>query len=311
LEVPLILGLSNKSNIFFHKELTKNILERIMKHFFVLLAVIVFFSCSTNERFDFFIGQDLPDKQFNSEYGFPLIYLADTFSINSAKYANRYLENNMPKFVLYENGQLIYGVVENDKVIYYKITLSNEEMSNLFEELEIPKNKYFDKNNINAVSTWITDQPGTVLIINANYQKIITMYGSLGQMDDNKKKYHKKLLTIYNNIINYRNENAEVWMPDFIEVILWEYKGDRIQNTNEWPDIFPNLDSSNTIKLNESSYMLFINRDLYDEFMDYGIKISEQSNKHINFETIMINGKNMTFGYKFPLPNIKYWRIIH
>jgi len=282
----------------------------LMKQFLVLLAVIVSFSCSTtNERFDFFIGQDLPGKQFNSEYGFPLIYLLDTFSFNSGKYANRYLDRDMPKFVLYENGQLIYGVVENDKVIYYKITLSNEEIGNLFEELEIPKNKYFDKNNINAVSTWITDQRGTVLMINGNYQKIITTYGSLGRMDESKKKYHKKLLAIYNNIINYRNENAEVWMPDFIEFVLWEYKGVRVQNANEWPDIFPDLDSSNTIKLDEGRYMLFINRDLYDELMDYLIKISEQSSKHINFETIMISGKNMIFGYKFPLPNIKYWRI--
>jgi hypothetical protein len=55
--------------------------------------------------------------------------------------------------------------------------------------------------------------------------------------------------------------------------------------------------------------MLFVNRDLYNEFMEYIIKISEKQDKHIDRETIVINGKKMSFGYKIPLPNIKYWQI--
>jgi hypothetical protein len=92
--------------------------------YFWLFSIIII-SCTTiDEKMAYYIGEDLPNKEWNNEYGFPLIYLKDTYPFNSGKYANRYLDHNMPKFVLYENGQLIYGVLENDNINYYEVFLS-------------------------------------------------------------------------------------------------------------------------------------------------------------------------------------------
>jgi hypothetical protein len=281
---------------------------RRISYFLSFSIIIISISCTTtNEKIKYYIGEDLPTKKWNAEYGMPLIYLKDTYSFNSAKHANRYLDRNMPKFVLYENGQLIYGILENDKVNYYETVLSQDEIDNIFTELKIPENNFFENNNVNAVSTWSTDRPITLLIINRNYQKIITVYGSLSEMYDNKKKYHKKLLDIYNNLINYKNKNAKKWMPDNIEFLLNEWTS--AEYTNNWPENFPDLFSADTIKFNDNRYVLFIKRELHSEFMDYLIEISEKAKQHIDGETIIINGKKMLFGYKIPLPNIKYWYI--
>jgi hypothetical protein len=254
-----------------------------------------------------YFGEDLPTKKWNNEYGMPVIYLMDKYSINSGKYANRYLARDMPRFVLYENGQLIYGIVENERIVYYEVFLSKNEIDDIFIELNIPENELFEKNSVNAVSTWITDQSTTLLIINKKYQKIISIYGSLSQMDEKQKKFHIELLNIYDAIISYRNQHAKEWIPDYIEFSVSEWA--RAEYTSDWPDNFPDLFSSNTIKFDDRSYMLFIPKELYSEFMDYIIKMAEKQNRHIDRETITINGKKMLFGYKIPLPNIKYWRI--
>jgi len=290
---------------------------------FPLVCVLFLAACTqSNEKIDDYIGVDLPSKEWNKEYGKPLIYLKDTFfPIRGGSY---------PKFVLYENGQLIYGKIENERQVYFEILLSDIEMKNIFKKLGIPKYYFPEKDHFYIEHRG--EPPKTVFIINNNYQKIITMYGSIGDMNKQQKKEHKKLVNIYNNIINLINNNnfnAQKWMPNHIEVIVSEYMEQDSQDKwmelvkYEWPSNFPDLLSPDTVEIVDRSndsfnliycidYILIIHKELYDDFFDYMYEILGD---RYGWTGLIINDKKIWMGlsasnfYYTPLPNIKKWRI--
>jgi hypothetical protein len=194
-------------------------------------------------------------------------------------------------------------------------------MKNIFKELGIPRNNFFEKNHIDII--YRGEPPETVLIINKHYKKIITMSGSISLMDEEQTKEHEELVKIYNNIINYNNPNAERWMPDYIEQLMTDWaneystsiylrkndfgKYEGYDYINEWPSSFPDMFSRNTININGSDYVFLIKNELYSDFFKY--KIENFSDNEWE-KIIIINGKELWLynPYYFPLPNIKYWR---
>ncbi|MDR1178587.1 MAG: hypothetical protein LBK64_07150 [Spirochaetaceae bacterium] len=272
----------------------------------IVLILILFSSCTkTNVNLDDYFGVDLQIKEWDHEYGMPLIYLKDTFSPITG--------GSQPKFVLYENRQLIYGKIENDEIIYYETLLSEIEMKNIFKELGIPNNYFIEKNHINIITKG--EPPLTALIINTNFKKIITMYGSADWMDEAQEKDHKKLVNIYRNIINYNNQNAKRWMPDHFEVILADWENEPTSKLsvdytyiNEWPSHFPDLLSADTVQINDWDYIFSFKIELYNDFTNY---VLENFGKYPGYKTVIINNKNLwlaPFCMYMPLPNIKYWK---
>jgi hypothetical protein len=296
-----------------------------IKYCFLILIftlVVLFLNACTqsDDKLSDYIGIDLPSKKWNKEYGKPLIYLKDVFfPIKGGSY---------PKFVLYENGQLIYGKIENERQVYYEVLLSKMEMKNIFNKLGIPKYYFFEENHFNIEHGG--EPPETVFIINNNYKKIITMYGSISYMSEQQKKEHKKLVTIYNNIINFidnNNLNAKEWIPDHIEMIIFDFLDqDEWMGLEEyeWPSNFPDLSSSDTIEIIHRNnifydvidyidYILIIHKELYDDFFDYMYIILGDRD---GWTGLIINDKKLWLGlsasnfYYIPLPNIKEWDYI-
>jgi len=277
-------------------------------------AMIYFVSCTGSKtnldsyNIDSYFGIDLKSKEWNYEYGMPLIYLKDEFPHIMPNFGG-----NIPKFILYENGNLIYGKIENDKLIYYEVILSDKEMNNIFKELNIPNHNFSEDNHL---QTEYRGEPSTsILIINKNYSKIIKMTGRMEYINEKQKKKYKNFVKIYNNIINYKNQKAKEWLPDHIELVMWDWTNEpssaffvslkEYKSINKWPNNFPDLFS--TDKTYDYEYIFSFKKELFNDFYNF---MFENFNEYYDYKTVIVNDKKLwlaNFSGYIPLPNIKYW----
>ena len=226
-------------------------------------------------------------QQYDSTYGKYLIVLVETDPWLMV------IGSDVPTFALYENGQIIYKLIENEKVKFYEVNLTQTELQKVIQSLKITDELY-KLNHIEA-SDW-TDQPTNVLILNFRMKKAISVYGRLKSNGEAREKTPKEFLVVYDNIKNYKNPNAKEWLPNQIEVMFWDYN--YAQNKRPWIEGFPDLKSPTTIKINDELYSVFIDKKDFEKFKKYYSSMAAN-------EAIEINGRKMTISYRFPFPNMK------
>lgn len=226
-------------------------------------------------------------QQSSSTYGKVMIVLKETdpwlMSIGS----------DVASFALYEKGQIIYKTIENKKLKIYEVKLNQLELKKVIQTFSIPNSIYYLEENISASDG--TDQPSNNLYLNITKKKLVSVYGSL-RKEDVRKRTPKEFLLVYDNIKKYRNNSAKEWFPDKIEIIFWDY--DYAPNKRKWIKGFPDLNSKTTIKYNNDSYSVFIDKAKFDEFKKYYSKMGEK-------EAVEINGRKMAISYRLPFPNLK------
>lgn len=229
-------------------------------------------------------------QEFNEEFGRPLILLIEYDPWASV------IGSDVPIFVLYENGQIIYRVIEDNELNLYYIQFERDDIEDIIKSFEIPNSIYYVPNSINAVSSFVTDQPYTVLILDYKHRKTIDVYGSLP--GNQHKSSMNKFMLVYNKLINYHNENAEKWLPERIEVLFWDYS--YAPNKRPWIEGFPDLNSPETIKRSKynESYSVFIRKEQFKDFIEYYYSTGER-------EAVEINQKLMSMSFRFPFPNIR------
>lgn len=227
-------------------------------------------------------------QKFDNTYGKPIIALTETdpwlMVIGSDVYS----------FVLYEKGKIIYKSIENKKLKIYEVTLTQNELKKVIQSLLIPNSIYSLKENIDA-SDW-TDQPSNDLYLNITKPKTISVYGNLSKKGDARKKTPKEFLMVYDNIKKYKNNAAKEWFPKRIEIMFWDYN--YAPNKRPWIKGFPDLNSPSTIKFDNDSYSVFIDKGKFNEFKKYYSTIGEK-------EAVEINGRKMAISYRLPFPNLK------
>lgn len=227
-------------------------------------------------------------QQFDSTYGKPLIVLTETDPWLMV------IGSDVPTFALYEKGQIIYKSIENKKLKIYEVTLTQEELKKVIESLLISKSIYSLKDDITA-SDW-TDQPSNDLYLNITTTKNISVYGSLNDNGESRKKTPKEFLTVYDNIKKYKNNRAKEWLPKTIEVMFWDYN--YAPNKRPWIKGFPDLNSKMTVKFDNDSYSVFIDKEKFMEFKKYYSSMGEK-------EAVEINDRKMAISFRLPFPNLK------
>ncbi len=232
-------------------------------------------------------GQQNQEQQHEDSYGKPLVILVETDPWAMV------IGSDVPSFVIYETGQIIYKQIENKHLKFYEVILSKSELQNIIKSLGITDSIYKLPDHIDA-SSW-TDQPENELTINLDSLKIISVYGCVGTDTEVRAVTPKPFLTIYDNIKKYRNKKAKEWLPSKIEVMFWDY--DYAPNKRPWITGFPDLNSPTTIKRGDD-YSVFIDKKDYDKFKKYYSLRGEK-------EAVEINGKKMAIAYRLPFPNIK------
>jgi hypothetical protein len=249
--------------------------------FFILLLLFSYFSCKSSQKqiteIDF---QQISDE----DYGEPLLVLIQV---------NPWLligGSDSPTFVLYDNGKLIYQIIENNEINRYLVNFTQDEMNDFIEYLSIDEALYKMDNVIASygdVSPAIaellfasSDQIFTILYLNITENKVITVYGNIDLLD---------------RIRSYRNEDAIKWIPPKIEIIFWDYN--YAPNKRQWIDGFPDLNSPSTVNRRNGLFSVFIERDKYEIFFNYMREREE-------YEAVEINGKKMAISFRIPFPNV-------
>jgi hypothetical protein len=230
-------------------------------------------------------------QQFDSTYGKPLIVLIETDPWAMV------MGSDVPSFALYENGKIIYQRIENKQLKIYEVTLSKLELQNVIRSLDIADSFYKLPNNIKA-SSW-TDQPSNQLMLNFDSTKVISIYGKVRTDAEVRAATPKEFLTVYDNIKKYKSNSAKEWLPNKIEIMLWDYN--YAPNKRPWIAGFPDLNSPTTVKRGDGEdamYSLYIDKKDFEEFKKYYSSMGEK-------QAVEINGKKMAIDYRLPFPNLK------
>lgn len=166
-------------------------------------------------------------QTYKAEYGEPLIALIEK---------NPWLMvtgSDVPTFILYENGQIIYKKTIDNKVRYFKTAIAKKDVQSEIRKLGVTDSLETLPSNITA--TYASDQPTSELIINFDFRSQINVYGSLRyEKSPAREKTPSAFLNVFDKLINFKDNKAKEWLPDSIEVMLTSYSYSPEKPMN-WP----------------------------------------------------------------------------
>lgn len=225
----------------------------------------------------------------NEKYGRPIIALIETDPWLMV------IGSDVPTFVLYENGQIIYKKIFNKKTKYFEITNDKETTQKIIKSFGITDSLMKQQDYIEASTS--TDQPNNILLLNFSPVRQLTVYGQLRNLKNEARlKTPKDFLKVYDNIIKFEDNEAKEWMPNTFEVLAtrYSYAPEKSLNWNsEWNDI----KSETTVKRNEDLYSIYLDKKYYKEFVNLLKSIKEK-------QAVEINGEKYSLTYRLPFPNL-------
>lgn len=196
-----------------------------------------------------------------------------------------------PTFALYEDGTVIYKDLQNGTNLSIKLSLVEKE--DLLSQLNIGEEIFNLPENINT-SDW-TDQPTISLTIFGVKEKTISVYGALRDDDDARDNTPESFIELYDKIVNYKNENAKEWLPEKIEVMVWDYSHSRGKSL-KWPGDWPDLDDANTVDRG-GMFSIYLDNKYYNDLLSLLRRLKDR-------QSVEINGKKFTVQLRFPFPGI-------
>jgi hypothetical protein len=248
----------------------------------ILIFILIISSCKSYNSITY--DENINYYEYSQIlYGKPLIIFIETDPWLMV------IGSDTPSFVLYDSGQVVYKYIEGNRVKHYYVNLSNDEINNFIEFLNISDEIY----NIDEyiIAEDVTDQPFNILYLNMDIKKRIGVYGNLKYYA--REKTPKVFLDIYDKITTYRNESAKEWFPPRIEIMFSEWPG--AKNKRNWIEGYPDLESDTSWHHNDI-YSVYLNIENYPLFIEYYNLIKR------NKEAVEINGKTMILRYRFPFP---------
>jgi hypothetical protein len=244
---------------------------------FAFLALFVSFKA---------VGQEL-----NEEYGSPVIVLTET------SHLLKLTGSDVPSFVLYEKGQIIYKQMIRDSVVFRQMKLTQVETQNFILDLGIQEAIFKLPAFIGHTKSAEADQPVNELILNFDSLKIIKVMGALREKTAKARaRTPKSFIDLYDKLINYDNSAALPWLPDKIELVVWGY--DNATKSKPWPKQWPDLHSPTTVKLNRGMYSIYLGSNYFSDFKKYYNSIEAK-------QAVEIDGNKMAITYRLPFPNIR------
>jgi hypothetical protein len=200
--------------------------------------------------------------------------------------------SDSPTFVLYENGTVIY--LKERKYVSAKLTQAEVDafVSGLGRDsLAKLRDSY-------TISEW-TDQPTNVLLVRTegtNYKKI-SIYGSIRSLNAESAEappLPDDLTRALRRILKYDRTNSPVWMPEYIEVMIWPFEYAK-GKAADWPTKWPGLADQKTIK-RKNTYSIFIPESQYEELKKFIAQLKPT-------QAVRIDNKKWAVSTRFPFPH--------
>jgi hypothetical protein len=235
----------------------------------------------------------LNGQEFNQKYGNPIVKFFDADpNYEEASYTEIGLD--VPLFVLYENGQILFRKIIEKKIKIFETQINKKEIKGFLKKIGFT-DRLITKVPNDIVANEATCQAFTVLRLDTT--KRIWVYGNIrNKKSKDRKKVPIYFLTIYDNLIDFNTNESKEWKPEYFKVLLTDYSYS-LDIPLKWPEKWADLNSSNSQKLGQSGYAILLENKY---FMDFYKLISELKEK----QAIIINGKKFSPSFKFCFPNL-------
>ncbi|QEM10837.1 hypothetical protein [Mucilaginibacter rubeus] len=229
-------------------------------------------------------------QNYKSEYGYPVLALIETNPWMMV------IGSDVPSFVLYKNGQILYKKTIAGKIKYFQTKVPSNKINETLQMLGVTDSLRILPSYI--AGTRATDHPSSKLTLNLGHPKRIEVYGSLRyEKSEARQKTPSPFLKVFDKLINFKDSKAKEWLPDSIEVILTSYSYSAERPLN-WPLGWPDLRDQHTVQRNTDLYSVYIDRKDLDKLTKF---ISSLKDK----QAVRVNGRLFSVSYRFPFPNIR------
>src|SRR5215213_3862656 len=192
------------------------------------------------------------------------------------------LGSDMPRFALYDDGQVIY-THRNDEGEWELLTatLTARELDQLLARMDI--NDAFFALDDYYEGPMMTDQPSNSLTVwdEEHGAKTVGVYGDVS-LGEARELAPEAFLKVYDAAEGYTNPDAETWLPEKFEVMLWPYE---TSDATRWPAEWPDLDSPFAVQ-RDDLWSVYLDIDQYERFL----ALAEDAN------AFRLDGKTWAFG---------------
>jgi len=194
-----------------------------------------------------------------------------------------------PAFVAYDNGLVIFQrPAENVMMEYAAVTLSPDELDALLMSMVSPDfftlEPYYD-------TVMITDQPTSNIRVSddehGTYE--VGVYGDLCCADEARNLTPQAYLDAYDAAMVYDNPNAQTWLPEMFEVMVWPFE---TSGALPWPEEWPGINDPMTVE-RDGLYSIYLDMDEYGRYQSLAESAS----------AFLIDGQTFTFSVRYPFPH--------
>jgi hypothetical protein len=204
------------------------------------------------------------------------------------------LGSDMPRFALYDDGQVIY-THQNDEGEWEILTamLTPSELDRLLARMDIG-DEFFALDDYYE-GPMITDQLSNTLRVwdEERGTKTVGVYGDVS-LGEARELAPDAFLHVYDVAVGYTNPDAETWLPEKFEVMLWPYE---TSEATRWPADWPDLNSRDAVERDDDQWSIYLDIDEYERFL----ALAEDAN------AFRLGGKTWAFGVRFPYPHEVVW----
>lgn len=224
-------------------------------------------------------------RHWQDEYGVPYVVLTVTDPWLMV------IGSDVPTIAIYERGDVIYKNPDG----YFTVKLDSTQLDALWNQLQISQ-ELLDLPDYIAASQ-ATDMPTNYLMLVSDTVRMKTVYGDLQQDETSRARTPETFLSVYDQLVNYRNEQAEKWLPDTVEVMLTRFDHS-VEKPVAWPEGWPDLNDKTTVSITPNLYSVFIPKSEFDNLLKLLSSLSYR-------RAVEINGRKFSVTYRLPFPNLR------
>lgn len=206
----------------------------------------------------------------------------------------RVISSDSPWFVVYDSGQVIYrtGAGEDGQPIYAAASLNDDALQALVDSLGVENFYLMDENYSHVFKT---DQPTATITVwtEAEGTRSVSVYGELQVDPEARALAPYGFVTAFDQMMNYANSDAQPWLPEMIEVMVWPFD---TSDAADWPGDWPALDSPFAVR-RERITSVYIDSGQLERYRALAGEAG----------AVRIDGATYAFALRYPFPHEVTW----
>lgn len=209
-----------------------------------------------------------------------------------------------PRVAVYRNGRVIRAKPTPERMTYRTFVVDDAGL----EKVRAALHRVFDSSNLRPrydLSGGVTDQPESRLFLrDGDFGGIISIAG-LGteetppEAGESAASPPQELLDLHALLSALDSETSEEWVPDNVEVMLWDYAY-APDPSIRWPDDWPALDSDRAAKRGDS-WSIFLDASELPRLRELLATRPERG-------ALEIGGRKMAVSFRYAFPGTPAWR---